>query len=315
MKNKAKECALFFVLVNLLTILLCYLFAKRGDSALSIGAIPFFITLCPTVSAILVENGFDFKKIFKNKFNIAYLIFFPMSIICLVIKSEKMEPIFQLILLIGQLAGLYLLTLKDKKLVGNISLKNTVKWSLLLLLLLSIDIAAVSMYIKGYVDFYNIFMNNVHVLISFVPIMFNMFFAIGEEYGWRQFLQIRLQGMMGKVGGVLLTGVIWGIFHIPLHILYNGEALAYDLASIVSYCIFMGVFLGLCYMKTKSIILTSMLHLLNNAFMDLPDNMFRVLPENFLFSNFYLFSIVVSLVIFMPFLLSKEYRNGDAISD
>ena len=208
MKKNAKECVLYLLLLSLLMFLICYLFSIRGDSSLVFADFVFFIMLCPAVSAILVENGFDFKKIFKNKFNIAYLAFFPISIVFFVFKTEKNAPVFQLIFFMAQLLGLYLLTVNDKKLVGKISLKNIVKWSALLLLLLSIQATVWSVYIKGYVDFYNIFMNNFSVLLSLPTIMFNILFVIGQEYGWRQFLQIRLQSMMGKIGGVLMTGVI-----------------------------------------------------------------------------------------------------------
>ena len=286
------------------------MFSIRGDSSSVFADFVFFIMLCPAVSAILVENGFNFKKIFKSKFNIAYLAFFPISIVFFVFKTEKNAPIFQLIFFMAQLLGLYLLTVNDKKLVGKISLKNFVKWSALLLLLLSIEAAVWSVYIKGYVDFYNIFMNNFSVLLSLPTIMFNILFVIGQEYGWRQFLQIRLQGMMGKIGGVLLTGVIWGIYNIPIFMMINSEVLIYELAAMLVYYVFIGIFIGLCYIK--SIILVSMLNLLNSAFIVLRNLMFRA--DNISMSSFYIMAIAVGFAIFVPFLFSKEYRNGNIIN-
>jgi len=177
MKKNAKECVLYLLLLSLLMSLICYLFSIRGDSSSVFADFVFFIMLCPAVSAILVENGFDFKKIFKSKFNIAYLALFPISIVFFVFKTEKNAPIFQLIFFMAQLLGLYLLTLNDKKLVGKISLKNIVKWSALLLLLLSIQATVWSVYIKGYVDFYNIFINNFAVLVSLTRVWMETVFA------------------------------------------------------------------------------------------------------------------------------------------
>ena len=313
MKKNAKECVLYLLLLSLLMSLICYLFSIRGDSSSVFADFVFFIMLCPAVSAILVENGFDFKKIFKSKFNIAYLALFPISIVFFVFKTEKNAPIFQLIFFMAQLLGLYLLTVNDKKLVGKISLKNIVKWSALLLLLLSIQATVWSVYIKGYVDFYNIFINNFAVLVSLPTIMFNIIFAIGQEYGWRQFLQPRLQSMMGKVGGVLLTGAIWGISNIPLFVMVNSEVLIYDLLAVVMYFVFIGIFIGLCYMKTKSIILVSILNLLNGTFTVLRNVTFST--ENISMSSFYVMALTVSFVIFVPFLLSKEFRNGKFINN
>ena len=311
MKKNFKECVLYLLLLSLLMSLICYLFSIRGDSSLFFAEFAFFIMLCPAVSAILVENGFDFKIIFKSKFNIAYLIFFPISILFFVFKTEKNAPIFQLIFFMAQLLGLYLLTVKDKKLVGKISLKNFFKWSALLLLLLSIQAVVWSLYINGNVNFYNIFINNFAVLISLPTVMLNIIFAIGQEYGWRQFLQPRLQSMIGKVSGVLLKGVIWGISNIPLFVMVNSEVIIYDILAMLMYYVFIGIFIGLCYMKTKSIILVSMLSLINGAFVVLRNATYTT--ENISMNSFYIMAIAVSFVIFVPFLFSKEFRNGDSI--
>ena len=48
------------------------------------------------------------------------------------------------------------------------------------------------------------------LIINFL-IGFNLFF--GEEFGWRYFLQPRLQKLYGKRFGVIILGFIWGIWH------------------------------------------------------------------------------------------------------
>lgn len=48
--------------------------------------------------------------------------------------------------------------------------------------------------------------------------VFTAFF--GEEYGWRYYFTPFLQKHFGKVNGVLLQGVLWGLWHLPINIFY-----------------------------------------------------------------------------------------------
>jgi len=48
----------------------------------------------------------------------------------------------------------------------------------------------------------------------------NLFFAIGEELGWRGFLLTRLMPL-GQWKAILLSGLIWGIWHAPTTLLYG----------------------------------------------------------------------------------------------
>jgi membrane protease YdiL (CAAX protease family) len=47
--------------------------------------------------------------------------------------------------------------------------------------------------------------------------------GIGEEVGWRGFLQPELQRRFGLFKGTILVGVIWGCWHLPVNLAgYNG---------------------------------------------------------------------------------------------
>ncbi|MBI5952948.1 MAG: CPBP family intramembrane metalloprotease [Chloroflexi bacterium] len=48
----------------------------------------------------------------------------------------------------------------------------------------------------------------------------NLLFAIGEELGWRGFLLTRLMPL-GQWKAILLSGLIWGIWHAPTTLLYG----------------------------------------------------------------------------------------------
>lgn len=49
-----------------------------------------------------------------------------------------------------------------------------------------------------------------------VTILVLIFFVAGEEIGWRGFLQTQLIDAFGVVGGVIILGLIWGIWHAPV---------------------------------------------------------------------------------------------------
>lgn len=55
--------------------------------------------------------------------------------------------------------------------------------------------------------------------LTFAPFI-NVLFAVGEELGWRAFLLPRLMPL-GQWKAILLSGLIWGAWHIPTTVLYG----------------------------------------------------------------------------------------------
>ena len=55
--------------------------------------------------------------------------------------------------------------------------------------------------------------------IMLVNVILNFFLSFlcffGEEYGWRYYLQPHMQAKFGNRLGVVLLGVIWGLWHLP----------------------------------------------------------------------------------------------------
>jgi membrane protease YdiL (CAAX protease family) len=49
-----------------------------------------------------------------------------------------------------------------------------------------------------------------------VTILVLIIFVAGEEIGWRGFLQTPLINAFGAVGGVIILGLVWGIWHAPI---------------------------------------------------------------------------------------------------
>jgi len=89
--------------------------------------------------------------------------------------------------------------------------------------------------------------------------------AFGEEYGWRGYLQSELL-KWGRVRGVLLVGVIWGVWHWPL-ILMGFSYPGYPLLGLVLTVLFLvgfAVVLGYAVLRSGSILLAAYLHALND---------------------------------------------------
>ncbi len=89
--------------------------------------------------------------------------------------------------------------------------------------------------------------------------------GFGEEYGWRGYLQGEL-ARLGRVKGVLLVGLIWGVWHAPVIVMghnYPGYPIA-GIFLMTGYTIGLAFVLGYAVLKSGSVLLAAYLHALNN---------------------------------------------------
>ena len=89
--------------------------------------------------------------------------------------------------------------------------------------------------------------------------------GFGEEYGWRGYLQSELV-RMGRVRGILLLGVIWGLWHAPVIVMghnYPGYPVV-GVFLMIGYTVGLGFVLGYAVLKSGSVLLAAFLHALNN---------------------------------------------------
>lgn len=148
---------------------------------------------------------------------------------------------------------------------------------------------------------------------GFITLMINLSVSylafFGEEYGWRYFLQPALQRKFGLKKGVLLLGVLWGLWHLPLNFLYYSPQTGFfSLLTQVVACIGMGVFMGWLYGKTGNIWSVVLVHFLNNniGFFLLGTSAEGVVLD----IRDVLIYAIVYMAVFLPFLLTKEYRQN-----
>lgn len=99
----------------------------------------------------------------------------------------------------------------------------------------------------------------------------NTVFALGEEMGWRGFLLPRLLPL-GQTKAMLLTGVIWGVWHAPA----VAQGFNYPqhpwlgTLMMVGFTTAFGIFLGWLYFKTRSPWAPAFAHGTLNAVAGLP---------------------------------------------
>jgi membrane protease YdiL (CAAX protease family) len=89
----------------------------------------------------------------------------------------------------------------------------------------------------------------------------------GEEYGWRVHLQSELI-KLGYVRGVLLVGLIWGIWHAPAVMMghtYPGQPVIVALLLFNATAIVMAFILGYAMLKSGSVWLVCVMHALYNT--------------------------------------------------
>lgn len=91
------------------------------------------------------------------------------------------------------------------------------------------------------------------VLIN--PIM-GLVQCFGEELGWRGYLLPKLTKGLSKFSATIITGLIWGIWHIPIILSgynYGGEHPLLGSLAMIVFCVIIGVFSAFLFYKVKSI--------------------------------------------------------------
>ncbi len=160
---------------------------------------------------------------------------------------------------------------------------------------------------------------NTWLMLAALPV--NFFFGFtaffGEEYGWRYYLQPLMQKRFGMRGGVLLLGVVWGIWHLPVDLFYytQDSQLLMVLSQQIT-CITLGIFFAYAYMKTENIWVPVILHYLTNNLVPIVSGVYTasVFENQSLTWGELLMSFIVNGLIFGMFLFAKPFRRKEEFS-
>lgn len=147
--------------------------------------------------------------------------------------------------------------------------------------------------------------------------MFNLFtYFLGEEYGWRYYLQPRLQNKFGPIKGVLLLGVAWEFWHLPLVLLLyapelRGVTLVQFMLLRYANCIALSIFMAYAYLRTYNVWVPVIIHFLNNNLLALfyQENATTVPAGTEYTWVQVVVTILIQVVLYGPFLFSKVFRR------
>lgn len=287
-------------------VIMAYLATKKGDTLLPKAFYWFFIIMtgfmifCAILS-VLMPNSME---------AVTGVSILPWNLILQVIVTFS-SVVFWILLLVSGKEKRAAYGLKGKK------WKTSFLCILLFVGLYFFRTGAESLLGGQWSDFAALFTSPFTWLMLCLSLPINFFLVVtpffGEEYGWRYFLQPLLQKRFGLRGGVILLGVVWGLWHLPINFFYYTTpdmGLQSCIAQQIT-CISLSIFMAYAYMKTENIWVPAVIHYLNN-------NLILVLAgsedPSILSSQTITWSellpaLLLNGILFGVFLLTKEFRR------
>lgn len=164
----------------------------------------------------------------------------------------------------------------NKKFVEFFSLRigKRMHWVIYPIMMVSVMIL---IYVISYIinpnQFLNSFEINYKLLMSLlinttIGVLISLLAYLGEELGWRSFMYPQLIVILGKNKGLLIGGIIWGLWHLPLILQghnYPNNPILGNL-FMIAMCIPLGIILYYMYIKTKTIFIPAVSHGIFNQF-------------------------------------------------
>lgn len=99
----------------------------------------------------------------------------------------------------------------------------------------------------------------------------NIIPTLGEELGWRAYLLPKLRELMSDRAALVVTGIIWGLWHAPVIAMGHNYGTSYigypwlGILMMVVFCIWLGAIEGYATLKLNSVIPAAMIHSAVNA--------------------------------------------------
>lgn len=129
-------------------------------------------------------------------------------------------------------------------------------------------------------------LSTLFTLFATAPLMaFNTF---GEEFGWRGYMNQKMEPLLGTTGTIIVGGILWGLWHAPLTAAghnFGTDYPGYPYLGMLCMCVnctFMGIILMWLTKRTNSIYPAAIFHAMNNFGGTFTIDLFASgIPENY----------------------------------
>lgn len=310
-----------FAVPYLMGILLGYSYF-RGNDVTAFCNVQMYYPAAGVMLGVLLtaEKGAVIPKKFYYSFLVTTVILMITAVATVFVPNENWMILSQLPIIICTIVCGILLLTEKKEIRKAYGLqfggkKRGMSWLMVLLfLILYILRLFISCLLENQVSLFTDTFTNPLTYIMMINLVFSFFLAFtaffGEEYGWRYFLQPLLQKRFGLKGGVLILGVLWGLWHLPINIFYySPDTWMISVLLQIITCISLGIFFAYGYMKTGNIWVPVAMHFINNNMIavltgsaDIGGNVYRWMDIPL--------TLLVDLV-FIVFIFSKEFRKKE----
>lgn len=117
-----------------------------------------------------------------------------------------------------------------------------------------------------------------------------------EELGWRGVMQPLLEKKLNFPIATIITGIVWGIWHIPLWFVNGASQQNMPFLFFLAFAVILSFWLATIYKKTKCVFACSVFHGLTNTLLSV-----FIIKVNFL--------LVIGLIVMLVYSLYLCYRG------
>lgn len=319
-KSITKEVTIFFLIAFGMTYLMGIPLAISQRAGLNTDAFPSAQMMYPAAGAILGLMATRHRKRPK-KFYILYLLATLVMIGCAVsvpfVRDANWMMVCNAVIIAGSVLAWPMLLLDKKENRASFGLcwhggVKALGYVALFILLRTLSVF-LSVLPSGQLGEYLQYWATPAPWLIFVMLIPNFFLSFlaffGEEYGWRYYLQPKMQKRFGPRRGVLLLGLLWGFWHLPLNLFYySTETSLQSFVGQIITCITLGIFFAWAYLKTQNIWIPVLLHYFNNNLIVVYTASAELTGQVISWADIGIL-LVINLVLYMPSFASRVFNT------